>query len=195
MRARHFGASSYDDDDMDEDELDLSGFVSSAPPSPPVIERKRGSGLGNAGPKVQAPRLEEESQMFGRNIGYVPAAVTAGNPWNPLYADDDAIISPKLWVGTKTAGVIAGAAGLGMGLSLRGTRPVALPIAALGTAAYVHTALGVRHGALANILADRNVIVKVLGAAGTHAAGYYVFRAMYRKSRGQTLGESFRIRG
>ena len=100
MRARHFGASSYDDDDMDEDELDLSGFVSSAPPSPPVIERKRGSGLGNAGPKVQAPRLEEESQMFGRNIGYVPAAVTAGNPWNPLYADDDAIISPKLWVGT-----------------------------------------------------------------------------------------------
>ena len=36
MRVRHFGASSYDDDDMDEDELDLSGFVTSAAPNPPV---------------------------------------------------------------------------------------------------------------------------------------------------------------
>ena len=41
MRARHFGARSYDDDDMGEEELDLSGFVTSAAPNPPVVERKR----------------------------------------------------------------------------------------------------------------------------------------------------------
>ena len=101
MRPRHFGAASWDDEDDEEDELDLSGFLSSAPPPPPVVERKRGaSGIGNAGPRTQPAPEQEPAQMFGRpsNIGYVPAAVTAGNPWNPLYADDNAMFSPKIWV-------------------------------------------------------------------------------------------------
>ena len=86
MRPRHFGAASWDDEDDEEDELDLSGFLSSAPPPPPVVERKRGaSGIGNAGPRTQAAPEQEPAQMFGRpsNIGYVPAAVTAGNPLEP----------------------------------------------------------------------------------------------------------------
>ncbi|MDA8839422.1 hypothetical protein N9N14_02950 [Candidatus Poseidonia alphae] len=199
MRPRHFGAASWDEEEDEEDEeLDLSGFLSSAPPPPPVVERKRGaSGMGNAGPRTQAAPEQEPAQMFGRpsNIGYVPAAVTAGNPWNPLYADDNAMFSPKPWVVTKTVGVVAATAGLGMGLSLRGARPVAFPVAALGAAAYVHTALGTRHGAWANFAADRHVISKVLGGAGVHLTGAYLFRAMYRKSRGDTLKKSFSIRG
>lgn len=198
MRPRHFGASSYDDDD-EEDELDLSGFVTSAPPNPPVVERKRASSsnIGNAGPRTQAPLTEEPSQVFGRpdNLGYVPPQVTAGNPWNPLYADDNAMFSPKPWVVTKSVGVVAATAGLAMGTSLKSTRPVAFPLAAVGTAAYVHTALGSRHGAWANIVADRNVIIKVLGGAGVHLTGAYLFRVAYRKGRGQTFGEAFRIRG
>lgn len=199
MRARHFGARSYDDDDMDEDELDLSGFVTSAAPNPPVVERKRArsSNLGNAGPRTQAPPAEEPAQMFGRpsNLGYVPEVVSAGNPWNPLYADDNAMFSPKPWVVTKTVGVVAATAGLGMGFALKSTRPVTLPLAVVGTAAYVHTALGARHGVLANIVADRNVIIKVLGGASAHLTGAYLFRATYRKTRGQSFGEAFRIRG
>ena len=200
MRARHFGASSWDDEDMDEDEqLDLSGFVTSEAPKPPVVERKRArsSNLGNAGPRTQAPPAEEPAQMFGRpaNIGYVPPQVTAGNPWNPLYADDNAMFSPKPWVVAKTVGVVAATAGLGMGMALKGTRPVTLPLAVVGTAAYVHTALGARHGAVANIVADRNVVIKVLGGAGAHLTGAYLFRATYRKSRGQSFREAFRIRG
>ena len=60
MRSRFFSASSYDDEEEEYDEqMDLSGFVTSAPPAPPVIERKRSpkpaaSSMGNAGPKMYA---------------------------------------------------------------------------------------------------------------------------------------------
>lgn len=199
MRARHFGASSWDDEDMDDEQLDLSGFVTSEAPKPPVVERKRArsSNLGNAGPKTQAPPAEEPAQMFGRpaNIGYIPPQVNEGNPWNPLYADDNAMFSPKPWVVTKTVGVVAATAGLGMGMALKSTRPVTFPLAVVGTAAYVHTALGAKYGAWANIAADKNVIVKVLGGAGVHLTGAYLFRATYRKTRGLGFGEAFRIRG
>ena len=198
MRPRHFGAASWDEEEEDDDdELDLSGFLSSAPPPPPVVERKRGaSGMGNAGPRTQAAPEQEPAQMFGRpsNIGYVPSQVTAGNPLNPLYADDNALLSPKIWVASKTIG--AGLAITGLGLAIhKGARPVALPAAIIGGAAYVHTALGTRHGAWANIAADKHVIIKVLGGAGVHVAGAYLFRGVYRKSRGQGIFEAFRIRG
>ena len=105
MRTRHFGASSWDDED-EEDEVDLSGFVTSNPPPPPVVERKRGaSGIGNAGPRTQAAPEQEPAQIFGRrnsNLGYIPEPVTAGSPWNPLYAHDDSLGSPKIWVVSKT---------------------------------------------------------------------------------------------
>ena len=199
MRPRHFGAASWDDEDDEEDELDLSGFLSSAPPPPPVVERKRGaSGMGNAGPRTQAAPEQEPAQMFGRpsNIGYVPSYVpsqgTAGNPLNPLYADDNAMLSPKIWVAAKTIGAGAVIAGLGMAIH-KGVRPVALPVAVIGGAAYLHPALGFRHGLLADKLADKNVVVKVAGVLATHTLGVLVFRNAYRLTRGKGL--AFGIRG
>ena len=55
MKARHFGASSYDDEYDEEEAMDMSGFIgSTTTEQPPVIERKRASrvpptneGLGN----------------------------------------------------------------------------------------------------------------------------------------------------
>ena len=195
MRPRHFGAASWDDEDDEEDELDLSGFLSSAPPPPPVVERKRGaSGMGNAGPRTQAAPEQEPAQMFGRpsNIGYVPSQVTAGNPLNPLYADDNAMLSPKIWVAAKTIGAGAVIAGLGMAIH-KGVRPVALPVAVIGGAAYLHPALGFRHGLLADKLADKNIVVKVAGVLATHTIGGLVFRNAYRLTRGKGL--AFGIRG
>jgi hypothetical protein len=195
LRPRHFGAASWDDEDEEEDELDLSGFLSSAPPPPPVVERKRGaSGMGNAGPRTQAAPEQEPAQMFGRpsNIGYVPSQVTAGNPLNPLYADDNAMLSPKIWVAAKTIGAGAVIAGLGMAIH-KGVRPVALPVAVIGGAAYLHPALGFRHGLLADKLADKNIVVKVAGVLATHTIGGLVFRNAYRLTRGKGL--AFGIRG
>jgi hypothetical protein len=195
LRPRHFGAASWDDEDDEEDELDLSGFLSSAPPPPPVVERKRGaSGMGNAGPRTQAAPEQEPAQMFGRpsNIGYVPSQVTAGNPLNPLYADDNAMLSPKIWVAAKTIGAGLAITGLGMAIH-KGARPVALPIAIIGGAAYLHPALGFRHGLLADKLADKNVVLKGAGVLGTHTLGVLVFRNAYRLTRGKGL--AFGIRG
>lgn len=195
MRPRHFGAASWDEEEDDDDELDLSGFLSSAPPPPPVVERKRGaSGMGNAGPRTQAAPEQEPAQMFGRpsNIGYVPSQVTAGNPLNPLYADDNALLSPKIWVATKTIGAGLAITGLGMAIH-KGARPVALPVAVIGGAAYLHPVLGLRHGLLANKLADKNVLFKGAGLLGTHTVGVLVFRNLYRLTRGKGL--AFGIRG
>ena len=150
--------------------------------------------MGNAGPRTQAAPEQEPAQMFGRpsNIGYVPSQVTAGNPLNPLYADDNAMLSPKIWVAAKTIGAGAVIAGLGMAIH-KGARPVALPIAIIGGAAYLHPALGFRHGLLADKLADKNVVVKGAGVLGTHALGILVFRNTYRLTRGKGL--AFGIRG
>ena len=199
MRPRHFGAASWDDEDDEEDELDLSGFLSSAPLPPPVVERKRGaSGIGNAGPRTQPAPEQEPAQMFGRpsNIGYVPSQVTAGNPLNPLYADDNALLSPKIWVATKTIGAGLAITGLGMAIH-KGARPVALPVAIIGGAAYLHPALGFRHGLLADKLADKHVLWKGAGLLGTHTLGAVVFRNAYRLVRGKGMAPKlgFAIRG
>lgn len=188
MRPRHFGAASWDDED-EEDELDLSGFLSSAPPPPPVVERKRGaSGMGNAGPRTQPAPEQEPAQMFGRpsNIGYVPSQVTAGNPLNPLYADDNAMLSPKIWVASKTIGAGLAISGLGMSIH-KGARPVALPAAIIGGAAYLHPVLGVKYGLLANKLQDKNVIVKILGYGAAQVSCAFALRTLYRVSRGKSL--------
>ena len=196
MRTRHFGASSWDDEDEEDEELDLSGFVTSNPPPPPVVERKRGaSGIGNAGPRTQPAPEQEPAQIFGRrnsNLGYIPEPVMAGNPWNPLYAHDEALGSPKIWVVSKTAG--AGLAMAGYSLSIyKGARPVTLPMAVIATGMYLHPVLGFRHGVLADKLADKHVIMKGLGYVGTQVAGFLVLRAAYRKSRGKSLREAFRV--
>ena len=69
---------------MGEEELDLSGFVTSAAPNPPVVERKRArsSNLGNAGPKLRLRLLKNplKCSVAHPNIGYVPPQVTAGKP-------------------------------------------------------------------------------------------------------------------
>ena len=118
--------------------------------------------------------------------------MTAGNPLNPLYADDNAMLSPKIWVAAKTIGAGLAITGLGMAIH-KGARPVALPVAIIGGAAYLHPALGLRHGLLADKLADKNVVVKVAGGLATHTLGVLVFRNAYRLTRGKTL--AFGIRG
>jgi hypothetical protein len=75
----------------------------------------------------------------------------------------------------------------------KGARPLALPTAIIGGAAYLHPALGFRHGLLADKLADKNVVVKGAGVLGTHALGILVFRNAYRLTRGKGL--AFGIRG
>ena len=148
--------------------------------------------MGNAGPRTQAAPEQEPAQMFGRpsNIGYVPSQVTAGNPLNPLYADDNAMLSPKIWVAAKTIGAGLAITGLGMAIH-KGARPVALPVAIIGGAAYLHPALGLRHGLLADKLADKNVVLKGAGVLGTHTLGILVFRNAYRLTRGKGLAPKF----
>ena len=83
MKARHFGASSYDDDYDEEEDgpMDMSGFMTSSETQPPVIERPRfrsnpppqgnpPQGLGNLGPKTVAPPRPVS------NMGYTPKMVS-----------------------------------------------------------------------------------------------------------------------
>ena len=64
MKARHFGASSYDDEYDEEEPMDMSGFIGSTTTEQPplVVERKRAArvppnneGLGNMGPRSVPP--------------------------------------------------------------------------------------------------------------------------------------------
>ena len=97
MRTRFMGASSYDDDEMEDEEMDLSGFITSSETQPIVVERKRNTapkaepaaeGMGNAGPRnIPPPPMA--------NVGYAPrfvesAATNEGSPWNPVWASDSA---------------------------------------------------------------------------------------------------------
>ena len=152
--------------------------------------------MGNAGPRTQAAPEQEPAQMFGRknsNLGYIPEPLTTGNPWNPLYADDNAMFSPKIWVASKAAG--AGLAMTGYSLSVhKGARPITLPMAVIATGMYLHPVLGFRHGVLADKLADSNVIVKILGYGGAQVGGFLVLRAAYRMARGKSDGSRRSLR-
>jgi len=187
MRSRFFSASSYDDEEEEYDEqMDLSGFVTSAPPAPPVIERKRSpkpkaSAMGNAGPRMHAPT---------ENIGYVsPVAdkvskqLSTGNPWNPLYAHDDTLL-PRTTVAVKTTGLLLGMAGGGLSV-FKTPRKFTMPVAIVGLGAYTHTALGFNKGALDNILANQAWYKSYPIKLAAQGAGLVAFTAAYKYSRGK----------
>jgi hypothetical protein len=196
MRSRFFSASSYDDEEEEYDEqMDLSGFVTSAPPAPPVIERKRSpkpaaSSMGNAGPKMHAPT---------ENIGYVsPVAdrvskkLSAGNPWNPLYAHDDTLL-PKTTVAVKTTGLLLGMAGGGLSV-FKSPRKFTVPVAIVGLGAYTHTALGFNKGALDNMLANQEWYKAYPIKLAAQGVGLVAFTAAYKYSRGKRGQELLPLR-
>ena len=172
MRSRFFGASSFDEPGDEDSPMDMSGFIGSTTveQQPIVVERKRAireapaqtlpfsggdSGVGNAGPRSVPP---PQPQM--RNIGYAPSLVNSaadntGSPWNPLWASDDTLGPKHLPVILKCAG-LAGV--FGGGVYSAGSRSIAGmggKMMVAGTAAYLHPALGLGQGQIANWMGDR----------------------------------------
>ena len=157
MKARFFGASSYDDDFDDGEAMDMSGFVGdTTPPQPPVVERKRskpsGEGLGNMASRSVPPPQS--------NIGYtVPivsnAADNSGSPWNPLWAHDETLGPNIIPVALKTAGIAGIFAGAVYSAGSRSIKGFGGKMIVGGTAAYLHPALGLGHGAISNLMGDR----------------------------------------
>ena len=195
MRSRFFGASSYDEEDDEDEPMDMSGFIGSTTveQQPIVVERKRASreapaqtlpfsggdsGVGNAGPRSVPP---PQPQM--RNIGYAPSVVmnaadNSGSPFNPLWAHDSSYGPTWLPVASKTTGLatIAGAA-----LMARGTDwgPKTKIMAATGLLLYAHPVLGINQGVLGSPLADKHWIIKFGAGALAHGVplvGYNFFR-------------------
>ena len=176
MRSRFFGASSYDDDDdssyNDEEEpMDMSGFIGSTTvEQPPVIERRRReprpeptasavtptspdmSGIGNMGPRSVPPPTS--------NIGYspsiVPAAITGnGSPWNPLWASDNTLGPNVVPVVLKCAGLATLFTGGVVSITQKSIGGVSGQMIIAGSAAYLHPALGLGNGQIANWMGDR----------------------------------------
>ena len=157
MKSRFFGASSYDDDFDDEEAGDMSGFISDMnPPQPPVIERKRskpsGEGLGNMASRSVPPPQS--------NIGYtIPvvsrATLNTGSPWNPLWAHDETLGPNIVPVALKTAGIAGIFAGAVYSAGSRSIKGFGGKMIVGGTAAYLHPALGLGHGAISNLMGDR----------------------------------------
>lgn len=102
------GFSDEEDDEWDEEPMDLSGWMSRTedfagiPEEPPLRPRSN--------PKVDPINSQTDPQMNFTppmsNIGYVANPVSRLGPFNPLYADDQAVWgNPKIAVGAKVAGL------------------------------------------------------------------------------------------
>lgn len=196
MRSRFFGASSYDDED-EEEEMDLSGFVTSSETQPVVVERKRGnsvkpsqsdqmfgrsgatnaSNMGNAGPKTSPPPPMS-------NVGYYSRAELAGDPsegkwtahFNPLYTSDN--MNPKL----RTPVVLSKS--IGAPLALMGALTAGLTsykrtgksMMTVGSAMYVHPIVGIKHGMVNDFIGKPAPIITPMTALminGAGALGFY----------------------
>jgi hypothetical protein len=189
MRARHFGASSYDDDDYDEEEegpMDMSGFITSSETQPPVIERPRArsnpppQGMGNLGPKTVAPPRHVS------NMGYAPAMVNSaadntGSPWNPLWAHDETLGPNILPVALKSAGLAGLFAGGVYAAGSRQIKGLGGKMMVAGTAAYLHPALGLGHGAISNLMGDRAMWQIYGSSLLVNGIGGYVFYRILKR--------------
>jgi hypothetical protein len=196
VRSRFLGASSYDDDEDENEAMDMSGFIGSTTVEQPplVVERKRtsrepvavptptgDSGMGNVGPRSVPPPQPRMS-----NMGYAPSMVSSaagntGSPWNPLWASDDSMGPNILPVILKCAG-LAGV--FGGGVYSAGSRSIAGvggKMMVAGTAAYLHPALGFGQGQISNWMGDRakwqvygsSILVNGIG-------GYVFYRILTR---------------
>lgn len=187
MRTRFMGANSYDDDEMEDDEMDLSGFITSSETQPLVVERKRNTApkaepapeaMGNAGPRnIPPPPMA--------NVGYAPrfvetAAANEGSPWNPVWASDSSKVK-KGAVISKSAGMMVAVGGVAYAAGKRSVKGMPMRLIAGGTAMYLHPALGFNHGYLEQKLGERNAILKVAGKAAVHALGGAAFYTLVRR--------------
>lgn len=190
MRSRFFGASSYDDEDDDE-EMDLSGFVTSSETQPVVVERKRApkadtgatnpSNMGNAGPRTTPPPPMSE-------MGYRPSIRSPidfkdsgdGSPWNPIWASDNSRLK-KAAVISKSAGMLGIAGGIAYAAGKRKFRGVSGKIIAGSTALYLHPALGWNHGQLDRWLGDKGSVIQIGGKGLAQAAGAIAFYQIIKR--------------
>jgi hypothetical protein len=167
------GFGDEEDDEWDEEPMDLSGWMSRTEDlggitdEPPLRPRSN--------PKVEPLDSETNPQMNFTppmsNIGYVANPVSRLGPFNPLYADDQAVWgNPKIAVGAKVLGmgvfIATSIYALGKAIQYRSDRDVdglgegvraalsdnySIPGKAMvtGLALYLHPALGMAHGGLA----------------------------------------------
>jgi hypothetical protein len=192
MRSRFFGASSYDDDE-DEDELDLSGFVTSSETQPVIVERSRNkstssesaatepSNMGNAGPRTVPPPMTD--------MGYRPHFRSpvelkdsgAGNPWNPLWASDDALLKKPAII-SKSVGMLGIAGGIAYAAGKRNFRGVSGKIIVGSTALYVHPALGWNHGQLDKLVGNLGVVANYSSKVIAQAIGVIAFHQLIKRA-------------
>ena len=190
MRSRFFGATSYDDEDDDDYEPDLSGFVSDMnPPKPPVVERPR------AKKPTEAPNLGAPAGPRPINMGYAPspvmnAAANQGSPFNPVWAHDESLLGKKVVVGSKVLGASAMMVSYGIaqatGNRKFGILPAGTPGVAflLGHQLYMMPALGWNNGFLNNKLGESSALVKVPGKLLSHGALLGFTTYFVKKNRG-----------
>lgn len=197
MKARHFGASSYDDDYDEEEDgpMDMSGFMTSSETQPPVIERPRSrsnpppQGMGNLGPKTVAPPRPVS------NMGYTPKMVSnaasnqhlkitsgeGGTPWNPLWSHDNTFGPNILPVALKSAGLAGLFAGGVYAAGSRQIKGLGGKMMVAGTAAYLHPVLGLGHGQIANWMGDRAMWQIYGSSLLVNGLGGYVFYRILKR--------------
>jgi hypothetical protein len=190
-----FAGFGDEEDEWDEEEMDLSGWMSRSDPDdfggvteePPVRPRNN--------PKAESIGSQTNPQMAFtppmQNIGYVANPVSFSGPFNPLYAHDQAVWNnPKIAVGTKIAGLsvfgVTAIYALGKAVQFRSDRDVdgigegireALgnnynfpgKILVMGSWLYLAPALGMAHGALAKVLPETGLTWHSAGKVAVHA--------------------------
>jgi hypothetical protein len=190
VRSRFLGASSYDDDEDENEAMDMSGFIGSTTVEQPplVVERKRtsrepvavptptgDSGMGNAGPRSVPPPQPRMS-----NMGYAPsmvssAAANTGSPWNPLWASEDTLGPNILPVILKCAG-LAGVFGGGVySAGSRSIMGIGGKMMVAGTAAYLHPALGWNQGQMSKWMPETGNWIRYPTTLAVQGIGAVVF--------------------
>lgn len=187
MRTRFMGANSYDDDELREDEeMDLSGFITSSETQPLVVERKRNTapkaepaaeGMGNAGPRnIPPPPMA--------NVGYAPrfvesATTVEGSPWNPVWASDNSKLKRPAVI-SKSVGMMVAVGGIAYAAGKRQVRGMPLKVITAGTAMYLHPALGWGHGYLDQKLGEKGPVANYGGKIVVQAAGAGAFALLLK---------------
>lgn len=186
MKSRFFGASSYDDEN-EEEEMDLSGFVTSSETQPVVVERKRGnsvkpsqsdqmfgrsgatnaSNMGNAGPKTAPPPpMSNVGRMYVPTYEDVASEGGGYSHLNPIYADDNSKYG-KLTVGMKVVG--ASMMGLGTVTAFATNyKKLGKSMVAVGGMSYAHGMFGIGNGALAQMAGNKSPVLTTMAATGVH---------------------------
>lgn len=168
--SRFHGLRSNDEEE-DEDEYDMSGFVGDqVPPTPTVVERPRAKkeepsedpevdNLSYAGPTT---RVRTNPASLNYAPSFLKDEFSSQSEWvkslNPLWAHDEALVSPKLHVFLKTAGVATSMITL-IPAAKSGFRGKLGTAFAVGTYAYMASASGFGHGLSHNMVGDRSGLV------------------------------------